>query len=79
MNTLAGHHMREYRKRTGLSQTQLARHVGVRQSTISDIERGVIDPSTRLAKRLAALLGVSLDTLLAEPLRHEGESVPCLN
>lgn len=65
MKTQTGHCIREYRTRHGISQEALAKKLGVRQSVISDYERGVLTPSIAQAHKLAAILGVSLDTLLS--------------
>jgi putative transcriptional regulator len=46
-----------------LSQTELARAVGVSRQTISSIETGQYGPSALLALRLAAVLGVSVENL----------------
>ena len=55
--------IREFRKRRGLRQTDLARLVGIFQSELSEIERGLRKPSVYLAKKIAKALGVSLDDL----------------
>jgi len=55
--------IREFRKKKGLRQTDLARLVGIFQSELSEIERGVRKPSVYLAKKIAKALGVSLDDL----------------
>jgi len=58
MNRLA-----KYRKQKGLSQTQLAKLIGVAQSTIAMIETGKIMPSLRTALRLSRILGVPVEEL----------------
>ena len=55
--------IREFRKKKGLRQTDLARLVGIFQSELSEIERGLRKPSVYLAKKIAKALGVSLDDL----------------
>jgi len=55
--------IREFRKRKGLRQVDLARLVGIFQSELSEIERGTRKPSVYLAKKIAKALGVSLDDL----------------
>lgn len=56
--------LKEIRKRKGLTQDLLAAKSGVRQATISDIERGKIEnPGIATARRLAAALEVTLDDL----------------
>jgi transcriptional regulator with XRE-family HTH domain len=57
--------LKEYRERKGLSQAQLAKAVGVRQATISDLETG---KSRRIEldvlDKLARVLGVKPAALL---------------
>ena len=57
--------IREFRKKKGLRQTDLARLVGIFQSELSEIERGIRKPSVYLAKKIAKALGVSLDDLFS--------------
>jgi DNA-binding XRE family transcriptional regulator len=55
--------LRVARAERDLSQTELADAVGVSRQTISSIETGQYVPSALLAFRLAAALGVPVDTL----------------
>ena len=55
--------IREFRKRKGLRQIDLAKMVGIFQSELSEIERGIRKPNIYLAKKIAKALGVSLDDL----------------
>jgi len=55
--------LRIARAERDLSQTDLARAVGVSRQTISSIETGQYGPSALLALRLAAALGVPLANL----------------
>ena len=55
----------EFRKKKGLRQTDLARLVGIFQSELSEIERGIRKPSVYLAKKIAKVLGASLDDLFS--------------
>ena len=57
--------IREFRKKRGLRQTDLARLVGIFQSELSEIERGIRKPSVYLAKKIAKALGASLDDLFS--------------
>ena len=66
MNQLA-----KYRKQKGLSQTQLAKLIGVAQSTIAMIETGKITPSLRTALKLARVLGTTVEELF--PLEDDAE------
>ncbi|EEI19604.1 hypothetical protein G8J22_02418 [Lentilactobacillus hilgardii] len=55
--------LRFFRDKQKLSQTDLAVKSGVKQSTISSIERGV-DPTGRTLRKLAQALNVTTDELL---------------
>jgi transcriptional regulator with XRE-family HTH domain len=66
--------LKELRESAGLSQAELASKVGVTQGFISHIELGIREPTLRLARKLAAALGVSVADLLDEPqTRAAGE------
>lgn len=55
----------EYRKKTGLTQEELAKRVGVSRQTIISIEKGNYFPSLLLGFRLADTLRVSLEALFS--------------
>jgi putative transcriptional regulator len=55
--------LRIARAERDISQTDLARAVGVSRQTISSIETGQYGPSTLLALRLAAVLEVPIGEL----------------
>ena len=46
--------LQEYRERHGLSQRELAEHVGVTRQTINAVEGNRYDPSVELVFKLAA-------------------------
>ena len=50
----------EGRQKNHVTQTQLARVTGIRQSNISKLENGTGNPSLRTLKRLAAGMGMKL-------------------
>ena len=52
------------RKRKGMTQSALARAVGVTPNTIWQLEKGLINPSWQLACDIAKVLEVSLDELV---------------
>src|SRR5574341_1036493 len=54
------------RKEKGLTQQQLARHVGVHTQQMGRYERGTSDPPIEVIKKMALTLGVSADELLFE-------------
>jgi|WetSurMetagenome_2_1015567.scaffolds.fasta_scaffold868034_1 transcriptional regulator with XRE-family HTH domain len=56
--------IKEIRTKKGLTQDKLANAAGVKQATISDIERGKIKhPGINTAAKLANALGVSIEDL----------------
>ena len=57
----------EIRTQRGFSQQELARRSGVKQSIISDIERGkTANPRIDTLQKLAAALGCTLDELASD-------------
>ena len=61
--------MKEHRARLGLNQEELARLVGVRRETISNLEKGRYNPSLVLAWNIAKVFGVTIE----EVFKVEGE------
>ncbi|MBD0272271.1 MAG: helix-turn-helix transcriptional regulator [Acetobacteraceae bacterium] len=63
----AGDLIRSMRREAGLTQAQLARHLGVEQSRVSELEagRGVHGPSWSLMERIASACGRRIGTLEA--------------
>ena len=55
--------IRDYRKKRGIKQAELAEAVGVRRETIGNLERGKYNPSLRLAWNLARVLQAPIDEL----------------
>lgn len=56
-------HIKQHRARLDFTQQDLAEKVGVRRQTILAIEKGRYVPSTLLAFRIAAVLGMKVDEL----------------
>jgi len=61
-----GVRLRELRTRRGLSQTDLARLVGVTPSTISQVESNLIYPSLPALLKMAEVLGVELNSFFQD-------------
>lgn len=61
---LLGRNVRREREARGLSQEQLAFEAGMKRSYLSELERGLRNPSVRALGRIAEALGVSPPTLL---------------
>ena len=58
-----GNRLKAERARLDLTQAALAERVGVSRKTINTVENGVFIPSTVLALKLAAALGVTVEGL----------------
>lgn len=59
------------RKQKNISQSELADITKISRDAISKYERGDIVPSVEYAKRIANVLGVSLDFLVSEEAKEE--------
>ncbi len=53
--------IRELRAKTGITQEELARQVGVRRETIVFLEKGKYNPSLKLAYKVARTLGSTIE------------------
>jgi DNA-binding XRE family transcriptional regulator len=58
-----GEHIREARRKAGLTQKELAQRSGLRQSHISRLERGRHSPSFVTLEKIAHALGIPLSQL----------------
>ena len=56
-------HIREHRERLGMTQSELAKAVGVRRETIVHLENGKYNPSLKLAMDIAKLFGTTVEEL----------------
>jgi transcriptional regulator with XRE-family HTH domain len=65
-----GKHLARLRDDAGLSQSGLARRIGISQSAISQIEAGDRSPSYGMLVQIAEALGVSLAYLLGAPVEQ---------
>ncbi len=64
MNSLVLHNrLKEYRLKSKLSQQELAEKVGTTRQTIIAIEKGVFNPTAKLALLLAYALDCSFEEL----------------
>lgn len=61
---LLGKNVRHYRKLRGMTQEQLGLDAGMERSYVSDLERGMRNPSVKALGRLAESLGVEPHLLL---------------
>lgn len=59
--------LKELRKAAGITQTELADKVGVKQSTIAMLETGKNkSPRINVTKKICKVLGCTMDELFAE-------------
>jgi len=63
--------VQEARRRSGLTQAELARRAGVPQSSVAKIERGRRDPSLSTLDRLVRAAGLELRVQLAPRDDHD--------
>lgn len=61
----------EYRKRAGLTQIEVAKHLGVDKSTVAKWESDGVWPRKNILKKLVELYHCSLDKLIHENLPNE--------
>ena len=64
-----GINVRRFREARGWSQDQLSEVSGLHRTYISGIERGVRNPSIKIASEIAAALGVTVDRLFEDETR----------
>jgi transcriptional regulator with XRE-family HTH domain len=68
---ILGRNLRAARTEIGMTLQQLAEQIGVSQSLISQVERGVASPSITTLRRLASSLNVPIAALFVEPTHPE--------
>lgn len=59
--------LKTLREKAGLSQTELAKRLGIYQSSIARWENGQGEPGVSLVKPLATILAVDVETLVSLP------------
>ena len=59
-----GYRLRELRERRNLSQSQVAAHLNITQSSISNYENNIAYPSTDVLSRLSVLYRTTTDYIL---------------
>ena len=70
--------MARFRKAAGMIQLDLAKAVEINRVTVSDIERGKLQPGAELAQSIANVLAVELEDLHADPQVDESIGLPDL-
>jgi len=63
---MVGSKIRALREELGMSSSQLAKETGLSQSAISQIERGVVDPSLRSLRAIAETLNTPIFTFFLD-------------
>ena len=61
-----GDKIRKHRTEKGLTQAELADKTGIYQKNVSDYEKNLVMPSASMMKKIADVLGVSLDYIMGE-------------
>ncbi|HBS08303.1 MAG TPA: transcriptional regulator [Microbacterium sp.] len=59
--------IRATREAAGMTQAEVARHIGVTRQTLIAIEQGKYSPSLELAFQLSRLFGMTIDDLFEYP------------
>lgn len=67
------------RKEKKQSQIEVAKYVGISRDAVSKYERNDIIPSVENAKKIAKMLGVSLDYLVSEDDKQDVIDIDMLN
>ena len=64
-------YIQHYRELRGITQVVLAEKLGVSQGAVSNWENGDRKPDVFMMKRIAEILGCTVDELLTEPKPSE--------
>lgn len=72
---MIGQTIRDLRKEKRVSQTELAKIVGVSQTTVTAWETGKAEPSSSAVSNLADYFNVTTDYLLGRPEKKEKQNV----
>ncbi len=56
--------LKELRKNKGLTQAELAKRLGFTSSAVTQYESGVRTPDVHTIKKIAEILGVSIETVV---------------
>lgn len=73
---MIGTRIKQLRKESGLTQSELGNKLGVIKQTISSWENGVSNPSNESVATMASIFNVSTDYLLGNDRKITGYSVP---
>ena len=56
--------IKQARKAVGMSQDELAEHIGANRVTISKYENGLTEPNIDMLRKLSVIFNVSIDDLI---------------
>ena len=56
-------HLKRLRIQKKISQKELSKYIGVPQTTLSDLENDIYEPSLSVAKKIAKYFGKKIDEL----------------
>ena len=65
--TRLGQNLKRLRLDKGWSQEELAHQSGIHRTYVSDLERGVRNPTIKIVEQLALTLNVTAGTLVEDP------------
>lgn len=71
-----GEVLRDRRHETGQRLVDVAERAGISPQYLSEIERGVKDPSSEMLAAVAEALGLTLEELLTEVVRRQSPAMP---
>ena len=57
--------LKQLRQECGMSQEELANMVGIRRETVLRLEKGLYNPSLKLAMDIAKIFGVTVEELFS--------------
>lgn len=75
MNMSFGAKLKSLRKQRGITQTQIADELGIRQNTYSDYENDKTQPSIESIVRICKILDVPADILFYEDSNEDSSSI----
>jgi transcriptional regulator with XRE-family HTH domain len=75
MNMSFGAKLKALRKQRGITQTQIAEELGIRQNTYSDYENDKTQPSIESIVKICKLLDVPADVLFYDEVNEDTNSI----
>lgn len=75
---MLGQRLRELRRASGLTQTELAKLLGISQGAVTNWEKGKTFPDFLNQRKLADIYEISLDELLGREIPERSRKIPVL-